>query len=632
MKLWSGNNMVLQGSTPLEYYQLYWEEYISDLLDPNNSEVIMQSPRMLIHEIISEITYHQFKNTENVAYYKTKLGEWLKKDRVFNELFKQDIVLSFTFFDAKHSLMLKELFMGVLRRFITKGYFERVYSDFVNFMGALPMLTFDNKQKINLYVNLIIAEFKSEGFALEDIKGLPSQIDDVTIEAGGNVISAPESFYELQESDYETKDKYYAAIEERIKKRTIEECLQGIIDKFYCTPREGYMLIRLTGLKGDIDTTIDDVHIYSPKKHKYIRGASISDIEIITDKDYLNAAVPIESVGLFSSINYAEHKLSSVLEILSLIYNTKVKIDYGRGNFVIAINGVEVGFHNNVTSDDERYQNEASFYKYTMSFDAKEIENDKDEIIKQFEAVHYPYSDTTTKLSNAVHWCYKAKNASTDEEKLINSWFALEGMMKIPEEVMHSLPLKKDDGVMKVVQYIAKATLSIRKFNTFWREVYAKTLYSIQDMSLSFNLSEDLKKRAGLNLNPGDKYDTKSFFECISELEDAISHQLFKNELHEVADYYSSGKGFENYAHLIENEILIIYRLRNLIAHNAVIPSESLRLYARKAYAICRYITQYFINQKTNDKITIEKMILDASIRYLRFSSSIEDKIRELKE
>ena len=107
MKLWSGNNMVLQGSTPLEYYQLYWEEYISDLLDPNNSEVIMQSPRMLIHEIISEITYHQFKNTENVAYYKTKLGEWLKKDRVFNELFKQDIVLSFTFFDAKHSLMLK---------------------------------------------------------------------------------------------------------------------------------------------------------------------------------------------------------------------------------------------------------------------------------------------------------------------------------------------------------------------------------------------------------------------------------------------------------------------------------------------------------------------------------------------
>ena len=631
MKLWSGNKFVLQGNTPLEYYQIYWDEYISDLLDSSNSEVMMQSPRMVIHEILSEITYHQFKNKENVSYYKKKLGEWLKNDRVFNELFKQDIILSFSFFDSQHSLMLKELFKGVLIRFNTERYFEKVFLDFVDFMETRPLLTYDNKKKINAYVNLIIAEFKSEGFALEDIKNIPSQIDNVAITTDGHVVSAPNSFYELQYSDYETKEKYYEAIEERIKKRTIAECLQGIIDKFYCTPQEGYMLIRLTGLKGNIDTTIDDVHIYSPKNHKYITEKGFSDIEDLTDMDYLNAAVPIDNVGLFSSISYAKSKLVSVLEILSLTYDTKVKIDYGRGNFVVVINGKESGFHDSVDSDDERYHDRAHFYKYAMSFDAKEIEDDRDEIVKHYEAVHYPYSETTIKLSNAVHWCYKAKNAATDEERLLNSWFALEGMMKISDEVMHSLPIKKEDGVMKVVQYIAKATLSIRKFHNYWIEAYAKALYSIQDELLSFNLSEDLKKRAGLNLNPGDKYDTKSFFACISELEEAVSHQLYKNELHEVADYYSSKNGFEDYAHQIENDVLIIYRLRNLIAHNAVIPSESLILYSRKAYMICRYIIRYFIDHKTNKKITIENMILDASIRYLRFLSSIEEKIHELK-
>lgn len=631
MKLWSGNNMVLQGNTPLEYCQVYWNEYIDDLLDSRNSEVVMESPHMLIGEIISEITYHQFKNSDNVSYYKTKLGEWLKRDKIFNKLFKQDIILSFDYFDAQHSLMLKEIYKGVLGKFNTERYFEKLFTDFVDFMESNPPLSYENKQRINEYVNLIIAEFKSEGFAIEDIKSLPSRIDDVAITTDGNVIAAADSFFELKETDYETKEKYHEAIAKRIESRTVSECLQGIINKFYCTPQEGYMLVRLMGLKGNIDTTIDDVHIYSPRSHKYITGTGVSDIEAISDKDYLNAAIPIESVGLHSSINYAKHKLSSVLEILSIVYNTKVKIDYGRGNFVIAINGNENGFYDTVDSDDERYQDRASFYRYAMSFDAKEIEDDKNELTKQYDAAHYPNSETTTKLSNAVHWCYKAKNATTDEDKLLYSWFALEGLMKVSEQVKHSLPIKKDDGVIKVVQYIAKAILSIQKFHDYWCEVYTKTLYSIQDEFLSFHLSEDLKKRAGLNLNYGDKYDTKSFFACILELEEAISHQLFKNELHEVSEYYSSKKGFEDYARQIENDILVIYRLRNLIAHNAVIPSESLMLYSRKAYAICRYIIRYFIGSRTNRDVSIEKMIIDASIRYLRFSSSIEEKICELK-
>lgn len=631
MKLWSGNKLLPQGNSPLEYFQIYWDEYIYDLLDSSNSEIRMQSPRMLIHEIISEITYHHFKNTENIAYFKAKLGEWLKKDRIFKELFQQDVILSFSYFDSQHSLLLKELFIGILRRFNIERYFEKIFWDFVKFMEESPSLTYDNKQRINEYINLIIAEFKSEGFALEDIKGLPTQIENIAIEAGGHIIAAPDSFYELQESDFETKELYYNAIAKRIERRTISECLQGIINKFYCTPQEGFMLIRLTGLKGEIDTTIDGVHIYSPRNHKYITEEAISDIEKLNDKEYLNAAIPIESVGLFTSINYAKLKLVSVLEIVSLIYDTKVKIDYGRGNFVMVFNGKESGFHHNVTSDDERYQERTSLYKYEISIDGKEIEDGKDEIIKNYEAVHYPDSETTIKLSNAVHWCYKAKNASTDEEKLLNSWFALEGMMKVSDEVMHNLPIRKEDGVMKVVQYIVKATFSIRKFHNYWREAYAKILYSIQDKFLSFNLPEDLKKRAGLNLKSGDKYDTKSFFACISELEKTISHQMFKNELHEVADYYSSKKGFEEYTQQIENDILVIYRLRNLIAHNAVIPSESLTLYARKAYAICRYITRYFIDHRVNGNVTMDKMIIDISIKYLRFPASIEERIRELK-
>ena len=62
------NNSDIQIMKPVEYYQLYWTDYVSTLVSKDYDDVHLDSPRMLLNEIISEIQYNQFKNKENIDF------------------------------------------------------------------------------------------------------------------------------------------------------------------------------------------------------------------------------------------------------------------------------------------------------------------------------------------------------------------------------------------------------------------------------------------------------------------------------------------------------------------------------------------------------------------------------------
>ncbi len=631
MKIWINNEFINQGDTPLRYFQLYWKEYIDDLLDEGNSIVRLEGPRLLLNDILSEIIYNRLRNEDNIKYYKMKLGEWLKKDVTFKRLFGKDIEFSFKYFSKQYILVLEKQFTKIIRDFPNKRYFEELFNECIDFIETNPVLTYDNRIRINHYIELLVAEFQSEGFALGDLASLATETNGLVLDVDEEIVDAPKEYFNLKHSDYSNKEAYYNAVKTRYKNRSIKEQLQAIIEKFYATPIEGHMIIRLKGLKGDVDVMIDDVHIYSPRRKKYISESVILDIEKINDEeDYVNAAIPIDYIGLNSAIEFAKYRLESILEILSLTYDTKVKIDYSHSNFVIAVNGKVHAFHHSVTSDEEKYRKIAKSHEYYYSIDTNEIIKDREIIVKHYNATHYPISMTSKTLSNAVHWCYKAQNAPTNEEKLLYSWFVLESLMKVSQDVYKSMPLKKDDGTMKVIQYMAAAILSILHFRYFWRDVYVKTLCVVNQYDNCFNFSDKLIQQAGLNLKPGDKYNTIAFLSCIPELESAVSHGLFKNELHETNTFYSSKESFNKYVQTVKNDILEIYRLRNLIAHNAIIPYNSILLYSRKAYSISRSLTRFFISKRKNEKDTMDEMILNASLEFLRFEESFEDKLKSI--
>ena len=60
----------IQETKPMEYFQLYWADYVATLVAKDYDDVHLDSPRMLLYEIISEIQYNKFKNKENIDYFR----------------------------------------------------------------------------------------------------------------------------------------------------------------------------------------------------------------------------------------------------------------------------------------------------------------------------------------------------------------------------------------------------------------------------------------------------------------------------------------------------------------------------------------------------------------------------------
>ena len=60
-------NLIEKGCKKLvEYFQIYWVDYVASLLDGDNLDEHLESPRMLLNDIILEIVYNKFKNKRQV--------------------------------------------------------------------------------------------------------------------------------------------------------------------------------------------------------------------------------------------------------------------------------------------------------------------------------------------------------------------------------------------------------------------------------------------------------------------------------------------------------------------------------------------------------------------------------------
>ena len=111
------NNSDIQIMKPVEYYQLYWTDYVSTLVSKDYDDVHLDSPRMLLNEIISEIQYNQFKNKENIDYFRHALSEWIKKDDVLKSIAGLEVTNALShYFNPQKQKMLIEVCYHIIKK------------------------------------------------------------------------------------------------------------------------------------------------------------------------------------------------------------------------------------------------------------------------------------------------------------------------------------------------------------------------------------------------------------------------------------------------------------------------------------------------------------------------------------
>lgn len=617
------NNSDIQIMKPVEYYQLYWTDYVSTLVSKDYDDVHLDSPRMLLNEIISEIQYNQFKNKENIDYFRHALSEWIKKDDVLKSIAGLEVTNALShYFNPQKQKMLIEVCYHIIKKLDENHYVDKLIDSLQHCIETNAELTLDVRKIIRQYTQLIVAEFVSKGYDLQDIRNSSFDIPHVFQIDDGKVDEAPDEFMDIRKEQYPSQEEYYESVRKRIEQRSVAEIIQLIRDSYHREPKDAYLLMSISSIKGVKEVCIGDVIIYSPNVRKFVNTKYRCSLEEESDYPRLCAAIPVKYIGLQTAIKDAKQKMDKVFELLSVYYYTDKVFEYDKGHYYVVRDGVEIA--ESMSNSETGVRSTNDFYRHAMALNLDVLNNDHEAIDTLYHKINQ-HSDeaTANRLNNALHWCRKANAARTNEEKLLDSWFALEGLLKVSDDVM-GCTVDKTDNKIDYIHKVTTIAWGQRLYRDKCLRVYFDLWMRIHSIKI-LNLPEDIMKRSGLNVQEGEAYRMADFIQCAEELTRYANDELLKDQLWEVSLYYRTVDNYRKEIVRLKNNILNIYRYRNLIVHNAVLPTESTEYYACLIYKICREVTGSVIRKCTETNSTIEQALLQLAIDYLNFESKLKE-------
>lgn len=622
----------------LSYWQHYWSHCLEKLTDKDNVSFKMLGPRMLMQDIIDEIEGHGLSNPDNIDYFKRQIGELDKKDEIFRYLCHPMVACLLQRLGNKTNkdssiLLCKK----ILNRLAVKRYFTLLVDWLAETIDNIAESNYESRKKINEITHLVISEFIAEGFVPDEIKRYATDIPGVAIAEGGVVLVAPTEFDSLKAADFESEEEYYKAVYERIKNRNAHQSLEVLKYYYYITPREAFFIVRLNGLKGQIDDHIGDINIYSPKVKRYIKdGHSLSKVEEVTeDRDSVNAAIPIDFTSIEQAKVYARAKLEEVLDIMTLTYRTQAPITIATNRYSVVADGEEISMSVSVKGNDPQLFDRDEMMRYFDALDLTELKGDGFKFLTdKHEVVEMGQGVLRRRLKNAARWYSKAIAADKEVDVLLYSWFAIEGLLKVGNQTQTEIADKnKDVNSLNVIQEFVTSIICKSYFQSYLRETYRIFLYhtNLNGMYNNYyDLKDDVIDKAGLNLKAGDHYKDGAFLSAVTDLTACINDDIMRDELAEMQAFYQSDEGIKAKASHIKDDLLMIYRLRNMIVHNAALSSVNISFYAREAIYIAQRVIRYVIDHIGGNK-TIEEIVLGAKLDYQVFMQNFDEELNKLK-
>lgn len=605
-------------------------------MDKDNVSFKIMGPRMLVQDLVDELEGQGLANRENIDFFMRHLSGMDKTDEVFRSLCHPIVACLLQRLENKgnceSSILLCKKILGVL---VEKKYFTLLVDWLAKTIDETTVSDYGSRKRINEITHLVIAAFAAEGFAYDEIKRYAIDVPGVAIQEGGCVIAAPTEFEKLKLSDFSSEEEYHEAVGEYIRNRSVYQCLD-VLKYYYDAPsRDAYFLVRLNGLKGQVDDYIGDINIYSPKKRRYVIGGfSISNVEEMSEGyDRVNAAIPIHYKSIGQAKALAASKLEEALDLITLSYHTRVPVTMATNLYAIVVDGNEVGSGFSVKGNDSQMAPHGEMMSYLEALDLTDVDGSGFKFLTEKNHVlEVVRKGLNRRLKNANRWYAKASIGEKNEDVLLYSWFAIEGLLKIGSQARAEvLENTKDVSSLMVIQEVVSSVICKRYFHSYLRGVYKYYLYVTDRNNNYYDLTDDVIQKASLSLKVGDHFRDADFLNAIPEIIGCINNDIAKDELMELQSFYQDGEGLRKRARQIKEDILVIYRLRNMIVHNAAISCENISFYAQEAKYMAQSVIRYVTENATSES-TIEDIVIGAKLDYQVFMQNIDAELKALKK
>jgi len=626
----------------IKYWVDLWEDLIENF-DNDSYGLNLVNPNLLLMDIIDEIRFNRLKNSRNCEFFLTQMGKMLKLDPIIKKSFKSDFTLIIRELESKHPPeYLLQLCEDVSELFREGLYFNQS-CDFLKDILINPMWNQDDEENISLISQNLMVEFILIGCGLNRIKNLPSNLFDkyTTIGVEDDELLITKFPLKLSPDDFQdgedlNKNDYNEAIKNEIKSLSISDRIERL--KFYYDeqPSEGYAILKVEGLKGNVDLKIGNVNFYKPKIENYVDKTETNDFNVNKLKyfgneissSFINAAVKIKYRDLESAELLAVKSIDKSLDVLRCYVHSEVPFKIDSDNLIIVDeNGKEVGGKHS----SENMPQTKDIYSYNMEkFEVSFSDDDH-----YFTNIEQMLSDNKTKKSfladkliNSLHWYRKAFESNNLEDKLLNYWIVIENLVTLDSKIGNLfLPSNKNENKFSLVEELVPPIELIDFIGRISKDLHRY----LTDLNEYFEInSEDTQHLLELPQENIDacflqphidviKVDMKEFIKNIPPLINLVPNKIIKDKI-VFADKFYSDNEFA-YQKIIErlyqtkHDLLLIYRYRNLIVHNARFDSTILPYYIEKAERfagnILRTILYEFVmdNTKTHEKILLSKKV-----------------------
>ena len=610
--------------TPLKFWLKYWDHRIKELCDLDDYGIQLNSPHFLLSEIISEIEHNDFANKDNRSLFKELLGRILKLDCVFSELYKVETGVALKNWDNS-PLVVKTILEKILLSMNEHHYLNQIVDKLQCILEIEQKLNENIKNEICLYTDLFIQELVCLGVNIEDVSSLIKE-DTVVMAEDYNVLACGDSFYELNKSDYKSEEEYHNAISIRYKSRSAKDYISNILTHFHKEAKDGYVILRLLGVKGSISYHFHDVHLYSIDKAAYLPKDSLNEIEKPDSSQYVNIAVTVKHRFLNTSINYARQRVESLLDYLSFNIRSKDKLSVSKQFAAIVVDDQVCGSHHSVEDDVDHMRQ----YRDLMAFDLTPYGDDINDWLKEFTENSDISNNTFKKISKSTHWYRKAKCATKFEDKLLYSWVALESILKVSNSIRININ-PKDSSIINVAKVICSSVMARNKFFSYAYNVYSHLVMFTRQFNNYYGFSSGAIEAAKLNIQTGEKFELARFFKELPNLIAEVNDEIFKRDLIDLQSFYEDKKCIIDFKNLVSDDVTLIYRLRNMIVHNAVCPEFIIKLYAHKAQFISGSLIQAVRYHYNKYGMDIDKTLLKIYSDYQILENNILCEIKKLK-
>lgn len=412
---------------------------------------------------------------------------------------------------------------------------------------------------------------------------------------------------------------------------SVEDRLKSLAYYYSQQPEELRFIFHLKGITGNLDIDIGSVNIYSTSVKRYLDKTRMPESEFFGNNPStptVNAAAIVNSLDIASSIVDATERVERAIDFIRSYFTSKSDIRISKTYSVIDAHGNHRAAGHSASDHYDPY-----YGLNTLNMEHNIFNKVIDiKILKKIESFIYNKNEELSgiekKIIYSFHWIRKADEPTSLEDKLLNYWIVIESLMNYDTNKTDILDEKDSSIIFNRIKEILPIILAPHQiFRVGWDLFhYLRNLLHKSENGISpLILPPALIAKCDLTYSEGRK-SLKNLIDNIDEVIANVSNKVVLEKIYSVRDFYRDKEArnseIKRFQDVTKDELLMIYRERNKIVHNAHYETRILPYFIEKAKGYALFLTHNIVKGYSDNKFSsLEQYI---TTRYVRANIHIE--------